>query len=130
MLIYFELAISPDMVELKKIASTFKGIGDPPFIIEEDGIEKEVNTLSEVLRYIIEQGRKSQDIQRYKGLGEMNPDQLWETTMEPENRRMLKVKVEDGVEAENIFTVLMGDQVEPRRDFIYENALFVTNLDV
>ena len=130
MVIDFELAISPDMFELKKIASTFKGIGAPPFIIEEDGIEKEVNTLSEVLRYIIEQGRKSQDIQRYKGLGEMNPDQLWETTMEPENRRMLKVKVEDGVEAENIFTVLMGDQVEPRRDFIYENALFVTNLDV
>jgi len=130
MIIDFELAISPDMVELKKIASAFKGIGEPPFIIEEDGIKKEVNTLSEVLRYIIEQGRKSQDIQRYKGLGEMNPEQLWETTMEPENRRMLKVKVEDGVEAENIFTVLMGDQVEPRRDFIYENALFVTNLDV
>jgi len=130
MIIDFELAISPDMVELKKIASAFKGIGEPPFIIEEEGIEKEVNTLSDVLRYIIEQGRKSQDIQRYKGLGEMNPEQLWETTMEPENRRMLKVKVEDGVEAENIFTVLMGDQVEPRRDFIYENALFVTNLDV
>ncbi len=130
MTIDFELAISPDMVELKKIASAFKSIGEPPFIIEEDGIEKEVNTLSEVLSYVIDQGRKSQDIQRYKGLGEMNPEQLWETTMEPENRRMLKVKVEDGVEAENIFTVLMGDQVEPRRNFIYENALFVTNLDV
>ena len=130
MIIDFELAISPDMFELKKIASAFKEIGEPPFVIEEDGKEKEVNTLSEVLNYIIEQGRKSQDIQRYKGLGEMNPEQLWETTMEPENRRMLKVQVEDGVEAENIFTVLMGDQVEPRRDFIYENALFVTNLDV
>jgi DNA gyrase subunit B len=130
MIIDFELAISPDMVELKKIASAFKGIGEPPFVIEEDENKKEVTTLSEVLNYIIEQGRKSQEIQRYKGLGEMNPEQLWETTMEPENRRMLKVKVEDGVEAENIFTVLMGDQVEPRRDFIYENALFVTNLDV
>ena len=130
MIIDFELAISPDMVELKKIASAFKGVGEPPFLIEEEENKKEVNTLSEVLRYIIEQGRKSQDIQRYKGLGEMNPEQLWETTMEPENRRMLKVQVEDGVEAENIFTILMGDQVEPRRDFIYENALFVTNLDV
>jgi len=130
MVIDFELLISPDMVELKKIAATFKTLGNPPFTIEEDGREKEVHTLSEVLAYILEQGRKTQDIQRYKGLGEMNPEQLWETTMDPENRRMLKVSVEDGVEAENIFTILMGDQVEPRRDFIYDNALYVTNLDI
>jgi len=130
MSIDFELMISPDMMALKKIASSLKGAGEPPFIIEDQDKKIEAPTLSEVLRYILERGRKGQEIQRYKGLGEMNPDQLWETTMEPENRHMLQVKIEDGVEADEIFTILMGDQVEPRRDFIYENALHVQNLDV
>ena len=89
-----------------------------------------METLSEVLHYILERGRKAQDIQRYKRLGEMNPEQLWETTMEPENRRMLQVKIEDGVEADEVFTILMGDQVTPRRNIIYSNALQVQNLDI
>jgi DNA gyrase subunit B len=118
------------MLALKKIAAVLKGAGEPPFTIEEQERTTEVPTLSEALHHILERGRKAQEIQRYKGLGEMNPEQLWETTMEPENRRMLQVKIEDGVEADEVFTILMGDQVEPRRDFIYENALHVQNLDI
>ena len=130
MVIDFELLISPDMAGLKKIASALKTIGEPPFIINDNGKGKEVKTLSKVLSYILERGRKAQEIQRYKGLGEMNPEQLWETTMDPAERRMLQVRVEDAVAAEEIFTILMGDQVEPRRDFISANALQVTNLDI
>jgi len=84
----------------------------------------------ELLSFFMESAKKGLNIQRYKGLGEMNPEQLWETTMEPTNRTLLQVKIEDAVEADNVFTVLMGDQVEPRRDFIEQNALNVSNLDI
>ena len=83
-----------------------------------------------LLTYLLEEGKKGMVVQRYKGLGEMNPGQLWNTTMDPGHRMLLQVKIEDAVESDEIFTILMGDEVEPRRDFIETNALEVTMLDI
>ena len=101
-----------------------------PFVLGENGSSEEVATRRELLEKVMTAAKKDLNIQRYKGLGEMNPEQLWETTMDPEKRTLLQVRIEDAIETDEIFTVLMGDQVEPRRKFIEDNALDVKNLDV
>lgn len=125
-----ELLLSPEYRELKKISDGFSEIGKGPFKVLHNGKTQGLNNLGEVRRYVMKEGGEGQMIQRYKGLGEMNPEQLWETTMNPETRTLLQVTVEDAVEADEIFTVLMGDQVAPRREFIENNALNARNLDV
>jgi DNA gyrase subunit B len=101
-----------------------------PFVLGENGTSDEIATREELLEKVMAAAKKDLNIQRYKGLGEMNPEQLWETTMNPDKRTLLQVRIEDAIETDEIFTVLMGDQVEPRRKFIEDNALDVKNLDV
>jgi DNA gyrase subunit B len=103
----------------------------PPFLVEnKNGSKTELTSREQLLDSILTSGKKDFTIQRYKGLGEMNPGQLWETTMNAETRTLLQVRIDDAVETDEIFTVLMGDAVEPRRKFIEDNALDVKNLDI
>ncbi|MBF0486501.1 MAG: hypothetical protein HQL16_08320, partial [Candidatus Omnitrophica bacterium] len=102
----------------------------PLFAIENDKDEHEFFSLREVLNHVEDNAKKGMHIQRYKGLGEMNPQQLWDTTMDPETRTLLQVALEDGVEADKTFTMLMGDEVAPRREFIETNAHMVKDLDI
>src|SRR5437899_11469525 len=125
-----EFLASPEYREIKKLITDLLSLGMPPYSVENGENKAHLKSLTEVLNYIMEGGKKGQYIQRYKGLGEMNPGQLWETTMNPETRVLLQVRIEDAVEANDIFSILMGDEVEPRRKFIEEYALTVKNLDV
>ncbi len=114
----------------------FKQFDQPPFTVAStEEKNKETSSVSfdnkaDLLDYLFEEGKKGVNVQRYKGLGEMNPEQLWKTTMDPEKRNLLQVKVQDDVDTDEIFTILMGDEVEPRRDFIQNNALEVSMLDI
>jgi len=120
-------------VEFQKALELFLALETklaPPFMIGTNGTSEEIPTREALLEKVLGAAKKDLSIQRYKGLGEMNPDQLWETTMNPEKRTLLQVRIDDAVETDQIFTVLMGDAVEPRRKFIEDNALDVRNLDV
>ena len=119
--------------EMKRIREVARSIGaflDGPYVVTRNGETERHPTLPAVVDAIYESTKKGLVINRYKGLGEMNPEQLWDTTMNPETRRLLQVAIEDGVEANEVFSILMGDAVEPRRDFIEKNALNVRNLDI
>jgi DNA gyrase subunit B len=126
----WEFFSSPELRLLMRISNEFGKLNNGSFIASADGEVKKIENPEQFLNYLMEKGKKGLTIQRYKGLGEMNPEQLWTTTMDPEKRTLLKVRIEDWVEADDIFTILMGDKVEPRRDFIQSNALEVTDLDV
>jgi DNA gyrase subunit B len=119
--------------EFKRIRETARAIGaflDGPYVVTRNDETQKHETLPAVVDAIYESAKKGLVINRYKGLGEMNPEQLWDTTMNPETRRLLQVAVEDAVEANEVFSILMGDAVEPRREFIEQNALNVRNLDI
>ena len=122
--------IRPDFAELQKLRKSFAKLGKPPFLLKSKDTEIECQRLDEILDQVFQAGQKGQAVTRYKGLGEMNPDQLWDTTMDPATRTLLQVRVEDAVAADGVFSMLMGDQVEPRREFIEQNALEVSNLDI
>jgi DNA gyrase subunit B len=126
----WEFLSSPEFRQLMTISKEFRLLDSGTYTIAGDRGRKPIDDPSKILDELLERAKKGLTIQRYKGLGEMNPGQLWKTTMDPESRTLLRVRIEDWVECDDIFTILMGDKVEPRREFIQSNALEVTELDI
>jgi DNA gyrase subunit B len=125
-----ELVSLPEYRRLRSLARQIARYNRPPFLVVKDSSRHSLPDWQQLLRFVKDEGMRDAQVQRYKGLGEMNAEQLWETTMDPERRTLLQVRLEDAVEAEEIFSTLMGEDVESRRRFIEENALDVRNLDV
>ena len=130
LLIDANLFLSPEFRELEALHAYMKDLGKAPYTITAKDGARTMATTEDLYGFVFETARKGLSIQRYKGLGEMNPHQLWETTMDSEKRTLLQVSIEDSVQADEIFTVLMGDQVEPRKDFITKHALEARNIDI
>jgi len=126
----FQFFISPEYKELMRTRSLIEKFGNGPHKVADDGVVQELASIDDLWPIVQAAAQKGLSIQRYKGLGEMNPEQLWETTMNPDTRTLLKVTMEDYADADEVFSILMGDQVEMRREFIEDNALSVRNLDI
>ncbi len=125
-----EFLHSGDYAQIRQSAEMLRGLFGVGAVVRRGERKQPVRDFGEAVHWLLDEVRQAMTLQRYKGLGEMNPEQLWETTMNPQTRRLLKVQIEDGIAADEIFTRLMGDEVEPRRAFIESNALGVRNLDV
>ena len=128
--INWNLISLPESRRIRALAKSMLGFDQPPFVVQTDGKSQNYPTTAELMEYILNEGKKDVSVQRYKGLGEMRAEQLWETTMNAETRTLLQVRLEDLLVSEEIFSTLMGENVEVRRKFIEDNALDVKNLDV
>ena len=121
---------SPEYRRIAEIGAELKDLIGPGAWVSRGKETKEVSSFPEAIDWLMDQAKQGQSIQRYKGLGEMNPNQLWETTVNPESRRLMRVQAPHAAAADEVFSTLMGESVEPRREFIESNALAVANLDV
>ncbi|MFB0521799.1 MAG: DNA gyrase subunit B, partial [Desulfatiglandales bacterium] len=126
----WEFLTSPEFQRLSRLNQELKDLDSPFFLVGDEKSQTKIETKEKLVEYLVDKAKKGVVIQRYKGLGEMNPEQLWQTTMDPKRRSLVRVTVEDTIAADEIFTLLMGDKVEPRRAFIQNNALEVRELDI
>jgi DNA gyrase subunit B len=125
-----EFLHSGDYAQIRSTAEMLRGLVGAGASVQRGDKRQPVRDFADAMKWLLAEVERAMTLQRYKGLGEMNPSQLWETTMDPATRRLLRVQIDDGIAADEIFTKLMGDEVEPRRAFIESNALGVRNLDV
>jgi DNA gyrase subunit B len=121
---------SSEYRRITDLSRTLHGLFGEGAVVSRGDNKQDVSSFREARQWLFDEARRGQTIQRYKGLGEMNPEQLWDTTINPESRRLVQVRIEDAHAANELFSTLMGDEVEPRREFIERNALLVSNLDV